>query len=139
MQAKNKTVPTKISVTAFLKTFSPQERKDAQVLVALFEKVTKKKCVLWGKIFGFGSYHYVYDSGREGDYLATGFALRKNAITIYSMVGYAEYAHILKKVGPHSVKGSCLQLKNLDAVHMKALSELITASLKDLHKKYGSK
>jgi hypothetical protein len=85
---QNKTVPTKVSVRDFLASgdFSVEDQKSAKTLVALFEKVTKKKCIMWGNIFGFGQYHYKSVS-REGEWMATGFALRKNTITVYIMCG----------------------------------------------------
>ena len=89
---------------------------------------------MWGNIFGFGQYHYKYDSGREGDFLATGFAMRKSGPTIYIMPGYNDYSELLEKLGPHKLGKSCLYLKNLEGIHIPTLKKLIKAGLKDLKK-----
>ncbi len=139
MEAKNqnKTVPTKVSVKSFLESenFSPEEKKSAKVLVELFEKVTKKKCVMWGKIFGFGLYHYKGKS-REGDWMATGFALRKNAITIYIMCGLAYQKDLLKDLGKYKLSGgSCLYIKKLEDVKLNILEKIVKTGLQELKKK----
>lgn len=138
MATQNKTVPTKVSVTSFLESdnFSAEEKKDAKTLVKLFEKITKKKCVMWGKIFGFGTYHYVGKSS-EGEWMATGFALRKNAITLYVVMGIENYSTLLKKLGKHKLSGgSCLYIKSLEDIDMDVLEQLIKAGFSDLEKKY---
>jgi len=94
------------------------------------------KPVMWGNMIGFGSYHYKYDSGREGDMFATGFAIRKSGPTIYIMPGYEDYADMLKNIGPHKLGKSCLYVKNLEKIDLKVLQKLIKAGLKDLQKKY---
>lgn len=132
----NKTQPTTQSVKGFIKTLSSEEQQQATTLVALFEKATGMKPVMWGNIVGFGSYHYKYESGREGDFLATGFAIRKSGPTIYIMPGYQNYAEILQDIGPHKLGKSCLYLKNLEKVHLKVLAKLIKAGLRDLRKMY---
>lgn len=132
--AKNKTVPTTISVAEFLKDYSVDEQKAAKVLITLFEKVTKKKCVLWGKIFGFGTYHYKYESGREGDSLAMGFALRKGNIAIYANLGDDAYEKYLSKLGKYKISGSCLHIKKIDDIDLVVLEKLITLRFKDFEK-----
>lgn len=136
MQAKNKTVATKTSVKTFLKTFPAADQKSIQDVINIFEKTTKKPCVLWGKIFGFGQYHYEYESGREGDFLATGFAVRKNNFTFYIMHGEYGYAELLQKLGKHSVKGSCIHVKSMNDISPTVLKKIITLGLKDLKKKW---
>lgn len=138
-QAKNKTQPTKKTVTAFIKTLSKEEQKIAKQLVVLFKETTKMKPVMWGNIVGFGQYYYKYDSGREGDFLATGFAMRKSGPTIYIMPGYQDYGDMLKDLGPHKLGKSCLYLKNLDDINMTVLKKLIKSGLKDLNKMYSVK
>jgi len=138
MSTVNKTVPTKISVKSFLESegFSIKEKKAAKVLVEIFERVTKKKCVMWGKIFGFGTYHYVSKS-REGDWMATGFALRKNAIAIYIMCGLTLHKDLLKDLGKYKLSGgSCLYIKKLEDVNLKVLEKLIKFGLQELKKQY---
>ena len=132
----NKTQPTKQSVTDFIKTLSIKERAEAKTLLKVFKDTTGVKPVLWGNMIGFGSYHYKYETGREGDMLATGFAIRKSGPTIYIMPGYQDYSKILDKLGPHKLGKSCLYLKNINEINLKVLSTLIKTGLKDLKKKY---
>lgn len=89
----NKTQATQASVEDFIQGVeSEQKREDAKSLVTLFEKLTGEKAVMWGpSIIGFGQYHYKYDSGREGDFLITGFSPRKTALTLYIMAGFSKY------------------------------------------------
>jgi hypothetical protein len=138
MTSKNKTIATKVSVKDFLESedFSAEEVISAKVLVKLFEKVTKKKCVMWGKIFGFGTYHYVIKS-READWMATGFALRKNAITVYIMSGVQAHQELLKNLGKYKISGgSCVYIKKLEDINLEILEKLIDAGLTDLKKKW---
>ena len=136
-KANNKTVATKKSVTAYLKTLDKTEQAQAKHLVDIFTEVTKVKPVMWDPyIIGFGSYHYKYASGREGDYLATGFAMRKSGPTIYIMPGYKDYGHILKTLGPHKLGKGCLYIKSLEDIHIPTLKKLIHAGLADLKKMY---
>ncbi len=140
-QNKNKTVATKVSVKSFLESenFSTGEKDSAKILVKIFEKVTKKKCVMWGKIFGFGQYHYVGKS-TEGDWPATGFALRKNAITIYIMMGVKNYPEIMKKLGKYKLSGgSCVYIKKLEDIDLKVLEKLIKVAFVDLNKRWKTK
>lgn len=135
--ARNKTQPTKQSVTVYLKGIDDESRRaEAKRLVEIFKDVTKSEPVMWGTIVGFGSYHYTYDSGREGDFLATGFAMRQSGPTIYIMPGYHDYSDILEKLGPHKLGKSCLYLKHLDDVHERVLKQLIRAGLRDLKKRF---
>jgi hypothetical protein len=135
-QSENKTKPTKQSVTSFIKTLPSAQQREAKELVAIFKDVTKAKPVMWGNIFGFGQYHYKYESGREGDFLATGFAMRKSGPTIYIMPGYNDYSEFLEKLGPHKLGKSCLYLKSLEGIHQPTLKKLIKAGLRDLKKTY---
>jgi hypothetical protein len=136
-KSQNKTVPTKVSVRDFLESgdFSVEDQKAAKTLVALFEKVTKKKCVMWGKIFGFGQYHYKSVS-REGEWMATGFALRKNAITVYIMCGLSLQKDLLKALGKHKLSGgSCLYIHKLADVDLSILEKIIKHGFQELRKK----
>lgn len=136
---QNKTIATELSVKDFLESgdFSREEVTSAKVLVQLFEKVTKRKCVMWGKIFGFGTYHYVIKS-READWMATGFALRKNVITIYLMSGTQPHQELLKNLGKHKLSGgSCIYIKKLEDINLKILEKLIAALLSELKKKWN--
>ena len=136
-KANNKTVATKKSVASYIKTLSKAEQAEAKQLIDVFTKVTKVKPVMWGPyIVGFGSYHYKYASGREGDHLATGFAMRKSGPTIYIMPGYKDYGHILKTLGPHKLGKGCLYIKSLEDIHIPTLKKLISSGLADLKKMY---
>jgi hypothetical protein len=133
---KNKTQPTKQTVATYIKTLSKDEQQQAKLLVKIFKGATKMKPVMWGNIVGFGSYHYKYESGREGDFLATGFAMRKSGPTIYIMPGYSDYRSLLKDIGPHKLGKSCLYIKRVEDIDVKILQKLIKAGLQDLRKKY---
>lgn len=136
-KAQNKTQPTKQSAAVYVRSIEDAAtRKEAKELVKLFAEATAWKPVMWGNMVGFGSYHYKYDSGREGDFFATGFALRKSGPTVYIMPGYEEYADMLKKLGPHKLGKSCLYLKSLADVDEAVLKRLIKAGLRDLKKQY---
>jgi hypothetical protein len=136
--ADNKTKPNKISVTDFIeKIENGQKRKDAFALLDFFTKLTEKDPVMWGpSIIGFGSYHYIYDSGREGDMLLTGFSPRKTALTVYIIAGFKEYADLLEKLGKHKTGKSCLYLKKLSDIDMNILKELVSKSMKHIKEKY---
>lgn len=123
-------------VRAYLNTVDEQYRADAETLLQLFMDATKTKPLMWGSMVGFGSYHYMYDSGREGDAFATGFAIRKTGPTIYIMPGYQDYSAILKDLGPHKLGKSCLYLKNLNDIHLPTLKKLIKQGVRDLRKIY---
>ncbi len=132
--SENRTQPTETSVASYLAQVAPpRRREDAQVLEALFREVTGWNPVMWGpSIVGYGRYHYRYESGREGDFLATGFAPRKANMVVYIMPGYTDFGHILKDLGPHRIGKSCLYLTALSKVDLGALKRLIRAGLDDL-------
>lgn len=132
--SENKTKPNDANVLAFLSAVEPERRRvDALRLNEIFREVTGFEPVMWGaSIVGYGSYHYVYKSGREGDFLATGFSPRKTSLTIYIMPGYADFGDILKRLGKHKTGRSCLYINRLDAVDEHILRELISAGLRDL-------
>ena len=132
--SENKTKPNDADVLAFLNAVEPERRRvDALRLNEIFREVAGFEPVMWGaSIVGYGSYHYVYKSGREGDFLATGFSPRKTSLTIYIMPGYADFGDILKRLGKHRTGRSCLYINRLDAVDEDVLRELIAAGLRDL-------
>ena len=132
--SQNKTVATKTSVAEFLQSVEPDsKRADAEHLDAIFRDVTGFDPVMWGSaIVGSGRYHYVYKSGRKGDFLATGFSPRKQALSIYIMPGYADFGSILERLGKHKIGKSCLYVKRLSDIDEDVLKELIAAGLKDL-------
>ena len=136
--AENKTQATDVSVSDFIAAVDhPTRKADAAVLDALFRKVTGWQPQMWGPtMVGYGSYHYVYDSGREGDFLATGFSPRMANLSIYIMPGYADFSEILSRLGKHKIGKSCLYINKLADVDLDVLEELIRAGLKDLDAKW---
>ncbi len=132
--SENKTQMTEADVGAFLASVEPARKsQDAQVLDALFREVTGFQPRMWGPaIVGYGQYHYVYKTGREGDFLATGFSPRKAAHSIYIMPGYANFGDILTRLGKHKTGRSCLYVNKLADIDLDVLAELIAAGLRDL-------
>lgn len=131
---ENKTKPTEASVADFLAGVEPaRKRDDALALDRLFRRVTGWQPRLWGpSMIGYGAYHYVYDSGREGDFLATGFSPRKTSLVVYIMPGYADFGDILARLGKHKLGKSCLYINKLSDIDESVLEELIRAGLDDL-------
>ncbi len=139
--SQNKTVATEASVEAFLQSVEhPVRRADGLFLNDMFKRITGWSPRMWGpSIIGYGEYHYKYDSGREGDFLATGFSPRKANQSIYVMPGYQNYEEILTRLGKHKMGKSCLYITKLADVDEAVLEELITAGLEDLGKTYSVK
>ncbi|WP_380053805.1 DUF1801 domain-containing protein [Falsihalocynthiibacter sp. SS001] len=134
----NKTQPTDVDVEAFLAAVTPeQKRADAFALDALFRRVTGYEPVMWGpSIIGYGRYHYKYESGREGDFLATGFSPRKANFSVYIMPGYTDFSKEREALGKHKVGKSCLYFKKLADINADALANLIRTGLDDLSKRW---
>jgi uncharacterized protein DUF1801 len=132
--AELKTKPTAQSVKDFLNSISDEERRDDCLAIAkMMEEITGEKPKMWGpSIVGFGSYHYKYASGREGDWLMTGFSPRKKDLTLYLMMGFEQHGELMKQLGKHSVGKSCLYIKRLSDIHVPTLKKLIRASVKQL-------
>jgi len=136
--ADNKTRATAQDVGAFIEAVAkPQRRADAQALDALFRRVTGFQPRMWGPtIIGYGQYHFRYDSGRDGDFLATGFSPRAAHQVIYIMPGYADFQPILDRLGKHKKGKSCLYVNKLADVDLSVLEELIRAGLQDLGQRW---
>lgn len=132
--AELKTKLTDENVTAFLNTVTDeQKRSDCFVVKSLMEKLTGEPALMWGtSIVGFGSYHYKYASGREGDWMLTAFSPRKQNLTLYIMSGFSRYEELLAKLGKHKIGKSCLYIKKLADIDMDVLEELIQASIKHM-------
>ena len=128
-----KTVPTKFSVEKFLKGITDeQKREDCFEIMKMMEKATKCKAKMWGPaIVGFGDYHYVYESGREGDWFIIGFSPRKQNLTLYVMGGFQQFEDLMKKLGKYSVGKGCLYISKLEDVDTRVLKEIITKSVKE--------
>lgn len=131
----NKTQPTDVSISNFLATVSsPQKQADAKALDALFRQATGFNPVMWGpSIVGYGRYHYKYASGREGDFLATGFSPRKANFSVYILPGYNDYSDLLAKIGKFKKGVSCLYFNKLADIDTTILTQLIQIGLKDLN------
>jgi hypothetical protein len=137
--AEPKTKPTRASVAAFLKTVEPAgRRKECQALVALLKKVTGESPRMWGTaIVGFGTYRYVYASGREGDWPLTGFSPRKASLTVYIMEGLDSNPDLMTKLGKFTTGKSCLYVKTLEDVDLKVLEQLVARSVEAMRKRYS--
>ena len=136
--ADNKTKPTKVSVAGFLeKQARPEQLADCQELVKLFKELTGKTPKMWGpSIVGFGSYHYVYPSGREGDAPLLGFALRGRELVLYVM-GCRDQKSLLGKLGKYKASVSCLYIKRLADIDRDVLKRLAEASIEQTRRLYG--
>jgi hypothetical protein len=130
--AELKTKLNNASVEKFLnKVDDKQKREDCFKILEMMKKITKEEPKMWGpSIVGFGSYHYKYKSGREGDWFLTGFSPRKQNLTLYIMSGFKRYNELMKKLGKYKTGSSCLYINKLEDVDQKVLTELITESVK---------
>ena len=140
--AKNKTTETETSVIDFINTFVEDEakRNDAFELVKIMQKVTGFEPKMWGpSIIGFGSYHYKYDSGHEGDAPLAGFSPRKAAISLYIYLSEENREELLSKLGKHKPSKGCIYIKKLSDINIEVLKEMTEASVKELQKLYPSK
>ncbi len=126
-----KTKENKASVTGFLRGIQdPQRREDCRTVLELMKEVTGSQPKMWGNsIVGFGSYHYKYASGREGDWFVTGFSPRKANLTLYIMAGFSRYKELLAKLGKHKTGKSCLYIKRLADVDLAILRQLVEDSV----------
>jgi hypothetical protein len=134
----NKTAASESSPERFLALLPEAKRADALRLDALFREVTGWSPVMWGpSILGYGRYHYRYDSGREGDFLATGFAPRAHGFSVYIMPGYQDFGPILARIGRHRMGRSCLEIRRLSEIDEAVLGELIRAGLDKLGQRWA--
>lgn len=134
--AELKTKVNKASAEKFIKDIRDERtREDCRRIVEIMQKATKAEPKMWGtSIVGFGSYHYKYASGREGDWFLVGFSPRKQNLTLYIMSGFEGYDSLLKKLGKHSTGKSCLYIKRLEDVDLKVLEELVAKSVGHIQK-----
>ena len=135
--AELKTKVSDASVTNFLNSVADeQKRKDSFEILKIMKQITKEEPKLWGpSIVGFGSYHYKYESGREGDSPMMGFSPRKQNLTLYIITpGFEEYQGHLSRLGKYSTGKSCLYIKRLSDIDVDVLQELISDSLKAIRR-----
>ncbi len=132
--AELKTKPTAESVSAFLDKLSDESRReDCQAVIEIMEDVTKEEPEMWGaSIVGFGRYRYKYASGREGEWMITGFSPRKNDLTLYIMGGFESFPDLMNRLGKHKTGKGCLYIKRLADVDLKVLKELVEKSVKKM-------
>ncbi|MEQ1753865.1 MAG: DUF1801 domain-containing protein [Micropepsaceae bacterium] len=129
--AENKTKPTKGSVSSFINAVADETRRaDAKQLVKLMQSVTGEKPAMWGpSIIGFGTHHYVHDSGREGDMPLVGFSPRKPAQVLYALTGSPGAEALLAKLGKFTMGKGCVYVKKLSDIDVKVLEKLVRASV----------
>jgi hypothetical protein len=129
--AELKTKPTDEDVSAYLDSVEDEKkRQDSYAILALMQEVTGEEARMWGSsMIGFGSYHYTYESGREGDWFLTGFAPRKRNLTLYIMAGFEAYDELLAKLGKYKTGKSCLYINKLEDVDTAVLRQLVQASV----------
>ncbi len=134
--AELKTKPTKASVEKFLNQVTDETRREDCFKVAkMMEEITGCKPQMWGpSIVGFGSYHYKYASGQEGDWPIAAFSPRKQDLTLYILPGFQENADLMEQLGKHRAAKSCLYIKRLSDVHVPTLKKLIRDSVKRMRK-----
>lgn len=126
-----KTKPNNKNVEEFLKQVeNPIKREDSFKILELMREVTNEQPVMWGEsIVGFGQYHYIYPSGREGDWFLIGFSPRKQSLTLYIMSGFDNYEEKLKKLGKYRTGKSCLYINKLEDVDISILKEIMADSI----------
>jgi len=137
--AELKTKRNKGDVESFLNGVTNEKRRqDSFAVLDLMKQVTEKKPEMWGdSIVGFGSYHYKYASGREGDWFLAGFSPRAQNLTLYIMAGFDEYEPLLATLGKYTTGKSCLYIKKLEDVDMEVLKELVRRSVEHMEKAYA--
>ena len=135
----NKTTPTDAGVSAFLAAIEDdQRREDCRTLLALMGRITGKPAVMWGaSIVGFDTYHYRYESGREGDWAVTGFSPRKGDISVYLTAASPGQDDLLARLGRHKMGKACLYIRRLSEIDLGVLEQLIAASVAEVKRRYG--
>jgi hypothetical protein len=137
--AEIKTKATRASVAGYIAAITDEERRrDCKQLVKLMTSITSKPATMWGpSIVGFGSYHYKYKSGHEGDMCITGFSSRKPNISIYILAGCATQKKLLAKLGKHKMAKACLSVRRMADIDVKVLRELIEGSIAEMRQYFG--
>jgi len=133
-----KTAPNELDPLAFIEeSTSGQKRSDALELLKLMKEITGEEPVMWGpSIIGYGSYHYKYESGREGDWFLTGFSPRKKNLSIYVMAGFNRYEELMNRLGKFKTGVSCLYVNKLDDIDLSVLKELVKSSVNHIKATY---
>jgi hypothetical protein len=131
MAVDKMTKPTEVNVAAFLSALTePAKQSDAKALIGMMKRATGEKPRMWGQsLIGFGTHHYKYASGREGDTLLVGFSPRKPAIVLYGVTASKDAEALLARLGKHTAGKGCLYIKKLSDVDQKVLERLIVKSV----------
>ena len=137
--AESKTKQTGASVAAYIAARANEEQAaDCARLIDLLTKITKCEPKMWGpSIVGFGSYHYKYDSGREGDSCLTGFAIRQSDLVVYLVAQVSDQALLLSRLGKHKMVKSCLYIKRLRDIDVTVLEGLVAGSVAETKRRHG--
>ena len=124
------------SIKNYIATLDEQLAKDAETLIKMMQRISGHEPKLYGiATFGFDTYHYKYDSGREGNGHVLGFYPRKGKITVYLMDGTARYAELLAKLGKHTITGYCVYIKQLSDIDLSVLEQILQQSYKHIKSK----
>jgi hypothetical protein len=136
--SENKTKATDASVDAYIDAIvDPARRMDCPALVRLLQAITGQRPRMWGSsIVGFGSYHYKYESGREGDACVTGFSSRKSDISVYLTASFPGHEALLARLGKHKMGKACLSIRRLSDVDVDVLEQLVVKSVEAVRKRY---
>lgn len=139
--AEIKTRPSKQSAMAFITSIDDkQKRADVKKVAAMMRKATGARATMWGSaIVGYGRYHYKYASGREGEFMLTGYSPRKQALSVYIIPGFKPFESLMKNLGKYKTGKSCLYLRRLSDVDEAVLERLISESVKHMRKKYETR
>jgi hypothetical protein len=139
-KAENKTKATDVEPKDFIASIEPEKKRaDGEALLQLFNRVTGMKPKMWGpSIIGYGRYHYKYETGREGEFMMTGFSPRKANLSIYIVPGYRfpEMQEKLSRLGKHKLGKSCLYINKLADVDLAVLEEIVADGLAYMRDKY---
>lgn len=137
-QNNNKTQPTNVDPRDFLAAIEhPRRREDGFALLELFDRVTGLPAKMWGEsIVGYGRYYYKYSSGREGEFMLTGFSPRQRALSVYILPGYRDLSSSLERLGKHKIGKSCLYINKLTDIDLVVLEELILVGLDYMYENY---
>jgi Domain of unknown function (DU1801) len=133
-----KTRKNNASVTAYLKAIEDRrKRADAKKIASMMRKATGETPRMWGSsIVGYGTYHYRYESGREGRWMITGFSSRNQSLVVYIMSGFRAFTALMKRLGDYKTGKSCLYIKTLDDVDTKILQTIIERSVRLMRQRY---
>lgn len=137
--AENKTKATEASVESYLSAIEDEtRRKDCEALAELMAKATREPPKMWGtSIVGFGSYHYRYESGREGDSCVIGFSSRKGDITLYLVEGFPGQQELLSRLGKHKTGKGCLYVRRFSDVDPNILEQLVVGAVAERRRRHG--